>query len=118
MIKSFEVIVAIAIISVALVLLFKDYESYGSEEDKAKIFNILKEMDLEGKLRSYVLSNNSSEIEKELSYKLPQYNFLVKICGLECEKLNITEESFSITYLIAGDFGKFDPRQIIVYVMT
>ncbi len=117
MIRSYEAIIAIAIISTALIIFFKNYESYGSEEEKAKIFNVLKRMDLEGRLRNYVLANNSEEIERELSHELPEHEFLVKICWLECEKPNVTE-SFSITYLIAGDFGNFNPRQIIVYVVA
>ncbi|MEM5790823.1 MAG: hypothetical protein QXP77_02140 [Candidatus Aenigmatarchaeota archaeon] len=117
MIRSYEAIIAITIISISFVLFFKDYENYEIQDDKAKIFNVLKGMDLEGKLRSYTLANNSEEIERELSYRLPEYDFLVEICELECEKPNVTQEFFSITYLVSGYFDNFNPRQIIVYVM-
>lgn len=117
MIKSYEAIVAISIISLALILFFKDHESYREEVDFKKIFSILKWMDLKEELRNYVMTNNSEEIEKRISYQLPGYDIIVQICDLNCSKLSTSEEYYSITYLISGNLTSFNPKQLIVYVM-
>ena len=117
MLRSYEAIVAIVIVSTAFILLFKEYESYpqAHETKLLKIFNAVKTLDRNNELRRYVLENDSEIIEKKLSKLLPEFNLMVKICEDECEKPNLTQEFISVTYLIAGDVDNFNPKQIVVY---
>jgi len=117
MLRSYEAIVAIAIVSTAFILLFKEYESFPQAEEVrlVKIFKSIKSLDANNELRGYVLENNSEIIEKKLSKLLPEFNLMVKICEDECEKPNLTQEFISVTYLIAGDVDNFNPKQIVVY---
>ena len=117
MLRSYEAIVAIAIVSTAFILLFKEYESYPQAEEAklVKIFNSIKSLDANNELRGYVLENDSEIIEKKLSKLLPEFNLMVKICEDECEKPNLTQEFISVTYLIAGDVNNFNPKQMVIY---
>jgi len=117
MIRSYEAIIAISIVSVAFILLFKEYESYyqTNEIKLIKIFNALKSLDENNELRRYALENDSEILEKKLSSLLPEFNLIVRICSSDCKKPNVTGEYVSVTYLIAGEVGSFNPKQIVVY---
>ncbi len=118
MIRSYEAIISISIISLALVMLFKNYESYYEEKvDRARIFKVLEDLDRKNLLRNYALQNDSEKIGNWLLANFPVYDFFVQICGLNCSKPNFTEEFISVTYLISGNFSNFEPKQIIVYVI-
>jgi len=117
MIRSYEAILAITIVSIAFVIFFKEYEIYPEIDEikLRKIFYALKSLDENSELRRYVMENDSETIEKKLERILPGFEIEVKICEKSCEKPNITQEFISVTYLIAGDVNNFNPKQIIVY---
>ncbi len=117
MLRTLEAIVAISLLATVFIFVFKPYESFLSHEEEklTKAFNSLKSLDKTNELRGYVLQNDTKGLEKKLRELLPEFELEVVICSTDCGKTSMPE-SVSITYLVAGDVKKFDPKQVIVYI--
>ena len=80
----------------------------------------LKSLDSEGKLRNYALLNDTNSIKSEL-LKFYKGNFYVTIFSKNQNLTLVPDTSspnfFSISYFISGDYGKFLPREVRVYVI-
>ena len=107
-IYSLEVLIAISIILVAMVFLFR-YAPTKPEIEisilKQQGFDILEYMNNEGTLREYVFNNNETELEAYLAVLLPKnIYFETDICSVSCERTNVpnNETVISIDYYVSG----------------
>jgi len=121
--KVLEVVIAILMVLVVYVLLFSspilspDFESINMQ---LKAFNSLQTLDQNNELRTPALQNDTTTLSNKLSSMLPaNVNFQVAICGLSCSAPVINSTRiFSVGYIISGDLGNFNPKQVIVYMWS
>jgi hypothetical protein len=123
MTKVLEAAIAILMVLVIYVTIFSspittpDFESINIQ---LRAFNALKSLDQNNELRALVLQNDTVDISNKLSPLMPaSINYQVSICGLTCTApvINSTR-SFSVNYIISGDYGNFNPEQVIVYMWS
>jgi len=94
-----------------------DFETINVE---LQAFNALQNLDQNNELRTYVLQNDNTTISNKLADTIPSnINYLVGICGLTCTApvINSTR-SFSISYILSGDVGNFNPKQVLIYMWS
>ena len=121
--KVLEAVISILMVLVVYVLLFSttvlppDLETINLQ---LKAFNSLQTLDQNNELRSLALQNNATAISNKLSSLLPsQINYNVSICSTTCTASVINSTKiFSVNYIISGDYGNFNPKQIIVYMWS
>jgi hypothetical protein len=121
--KVLEVALSIIMILVIYVTVFSsstaipDFESINIQ---LKAINSLQNLDQNNELRSLVLQNDTATISNELAPLLPaNINYLVNICGISCTApiINSTR-TFSVSYIVSGDIGNYNPKQVIVYMWS
>jgi hypothetical protein len=121
--KVLESVIAILMVLVIYVTVFStsivpsDFESVNIQ---LKAFNALQSLDQNNELRVYALQNDATTISNKLVDFLPSnINYLVNICGSNCTApvINSTR-TFSISYMISGYYGNFNPKQVIVYMWS
>lgn len=121
--KTLEVVIAVLMVLIAYVLLYSapiippDFQSINLQ---LQAFNSLQTLDANNELRSAALQNDTSTISNKLASLLPgNANYLVSICTSACVAPVINSTSiFSVSYVISGDVGNFNPRQVIVYMWS
>jgi hypothetical protein len=80
--------------------------------------SVLKSLDDNGELRSYVLANDVTTIKSKLSSILPvNLNYDVVLCDRTCSKPAMSSEKITnVVYLLAGDFGNITSKQVVLYM--
>lgn len=121
--KVLEAAISILMILVIYVNIFSsrivlpDFESINIQ---LKAFNAIQNLDQKNELRTLVLQNDTTTISNKLSTFLPSsINYQVTICGTTCYApvINSTK-TFSVSYIISGDLGNFNPKQLILYMWS
>jgi len=121
--KVLEAVMAILMILVVYVLLFSstvrppDLETINLQ---LKAFNSLQALDQNNELRTLALQNNVTAITNKLSPLLSsQINYRVSVCNISCamQTINSTKVS-SVSYILSGDYGNFNPKQVMVYLWS
>ena len=121
--KVLETVIAILMVLVVYVTVFStsivppDFESINIQ---LKAFAALQNLDQNNELRTYALQNDATTISNKLADILPSnINYQVSICGMTCTApvINSTR-TFSVSYIISGDYGNFNPKQIIIYMWS
>ncbi|MFH8080405.1 MAG: hypothetical protein QXO84_00790 [Candidatus Aenigmatarchaeota archaeon] len=89
-------------------------------KQKYEIFQALEILDQSNNLRPHALRNEANIIKEKLSYFSPTKNYSVVIFNKTTnttEIPNIESRNVAIVdYLIAGDFGLYEPRIIKVFI--
>lgn len=113
-----EVIVAIFLIVIFLLVVFVPEEVKIEADLKETGLKVLRILDQNNELRRYVVENDTNSIKNKLSSLLPyQISYEVFICDYSCPSLNLEEEKItSVSYLLAGDVGKFEPKEVILWL--
>lgn len=107
-IYSLEVLIAISIIFIALVFLFRYAPAKPATElsiIKQEGFHVLEYMNNQGALREYVFIDNETEFEKYLAPLLPaNLYFETEICSLLCDTENVpnNETVIAVDYYVSG----------------
>ena len=119
--RSFEAVVAILIISSTFFILFSAREplpEFDTINWRLVGFNSLKTLDDNNELTSAVLSNNTSEITSKLASMIPpNLNYQVIICADTCPSVSINSEKItSVHYFIVGNITSVQAREIVVYI--
>ena len=121
-VQTIEALVSVAIISIIIFLLY--FRAPTSTETaqigrKIEAYNALKILDQTKNLREYALKANATKIEELLlpflksNYKVVIYNQTSNVTEIpKIDSKNIA----SISYLIAGDLGNYNPIEIRVYL--
>lgn len=121
---TLEAAIAVIILLSFLIFLWKFPITATVDEKynyKLKVLNALKTMDEAGQLRGDVMKGDVSSVESKLYPFIPDFiNYSVVIFN---ETTNITSKPkiqdsdvISVSYLISGDIGEFNPREIVVYL--
>lgn len=119
-----EAIIAIGVIAIFFFSIFfftPIYPEFSEFNYKIQILDSLKAMDDLNLLRPAVYSLNTNLIESFLRKTLPSnLNFKVVIYdkdkALTQEVQTVSPFVFSVSYYIAGNYGRFGPREVRVYV--
>lgn len=119
--QSLEAVLSILMVLTFFAIFFMSKESFPEFETlnwKIKGFNSLKALDDSNRLRQYALTNDSLRINESLQSLLPSnINFDVRICSTTCINPNISAEKVvSVSYFIAGNESKLEPREIVLYM--
>lgn len=121
--KTLEVVIAVLMVLISYVLLYSapiippDFQSINLQ---LQAFNSLQTLDANNELRQAALQNDTSTISNKLAGILSgNVNYLVSICTSACAAPVFNSTSiFSVSYIISGDVGNFNPRQVIVYMWS
>jgi hypothetical protein len=112
-----EAIIATSLIVIFLLSVFIFEEVETETNLKEKVFRSLKILDQTNELRKYALENNTESIKNKLASLLPYVEYEVFICKESCLKLKPgNKKTISVSYLLAGDFGKVEPLEVVVMV--
>ncbi|MCS7106192.1 MAG: hypothetical protein NZ942_02670 [Candidatus Aenigmarchaeota archaeon] len=112
-----EVAVATFLIVLFLILIFVPQDLKTESDVKEICFKALKVLDESNQLREYALRNDTESIRNKLANLLPYYfSYDVFVCSENCKIDGWKEERIRISYLLAGDFGKFKPMEIVLMV--
>lgn len=121
--KVLEAAISILMILVIYVNIFSSHivlPDFESINIQLKAFNAIQNLDQKNELRTLVLQNDMTTISNKLSPFLPSsINYQVNICGTTCYApvINSTK-TFSVSYIISGDLGNFNPKQLILYMWS
>ncbi|MEM7825423.1 MAG: hypothetical protein QW412_01010 [Candidatus Aenigmatarchaeota archaeon] len=110
-----ETIVAIFLILIFLFLAFVPEEPKIKGNLEVIGLKALKTLDQTNELRKYAMENDTENIKNKLSSMLPygiEYEILV--CDYSCPNFNLEEKTTSVSYLLAGDVGKFKPKEVVL----
>lgn len=121
--KVLEVIIAVIAVLIVYLIVFSapvvppDFESINFE---LEAFNSLKLLDQNNELRVAAMQNDTTTIANKLSNLLPSnINIRVSVCGSSCSAPVINSTRiFTVGYIISGDVGNFNPKQVIVYMWS
>ncbi|MBI5872045.1 hypothetical protein HZB88_03080 [archaeon] len=85
---------------------------------RLKGLNALKAVDNRNELRKYILANDTTSLQAELSPYFPStINYTVIVCTTTCPSVSFTTEKvYSVSYFVAGDFGNITSREVMLYV--
>jgi hypothetical protein len=81
---------------------------------KARVLETLELLDRTGSLRYRAVRNDSLAIEAEMKRFLGGLNFMVSLCFQPCDIELPYERVVTTSYLLAGDYGRFMPVEIVV----
>lgn len=107
-IYTLEVLIAISIIMVSIVLVFRyppEKPDFGTSTMKLQAFDSLEYLDNKGDLKNLVFQNNETEIEKRMrDILLQEMLFEMEICDFSCSEANVpvNETVIAINYYVAG----------------
>lgn len=113
---TFEAILASVIVILFLVALGTKYVTIptGPGEVILKGYEILKDLDKQGKLRSYVVNNDTTGLNSEIS--LVGYSHSVQICNSQCfGSMPNASNVWVATYVVAGE-NQYQARKVILYI--
>lgn len=124
-IYTLEVGIAILMILSMVIFLFLNQPTlpeYRRINYKMKVYNGLEALERNGELRRYVNDNNITAINVSLNSFLP--GFISRTVVIFNETTNLTakpslvnlNDSISVSYLLAGDFDDYKPREVRVYM--
>jgi len=110
--RTFESVLAVIILLFFMVALGVRYAIPTEDQDLSRIgYEILRSLDDRGELRSYVVNNQTGELESKIG--IPGYNHVVQICnpggcyGNEAGGSNV----WVSTYIISGE-NTYDPYEV------
>ncbi|MGC8812237.1 MAG: hypothetical protein ACP5O8_01465 [Candidatus Aenigmatarchaeota archaeon] len=110
-----EAIVAIFLIIMFLLVVFSQEEIETKADLKEIGLKALKILDQNDELRKYAMANDTETIKNKLSNLLPyQVSYEVYVCKDYCLIPSSGEEIASVSYLLAGNFGSLEPREVIL----
>ncbi len=122
---TLEVIFGILMILFIIVYLFRNPASVSSSrfgDFKTQIYDSLASLDKTGDLRKRAVDNDVTGIKADLnpyiadfvSYEVVLYNSTANITNYPS---NITSQNntIAVSYFIAGDLGKYNPRDVRVF---
>jgi hypothetical protein len=110
--RTFESVLAVIILVFFMIALGVKYTVPGEEQDLSRTgYEILRSLDGKGELRSYVVNNQTGELESKIS--IPGYDHVVQICNPEGCYGNEAGDSnvWVSTYIISGE-NAYDPYEI------
>ena len=115
-----ESVIAIAMMTMIFLLIFSINQNFQATEDKNKyrILVALEKLDETGELRTYALEKNSSYIENYLKEYLPleiKVAFFNLTSNLTSIPILPEENVITLSYYLAGDYGRFKPLEVRVY---
>lgn len=122
--KTFEVIIALASIMLAFVALYTGDEQLPELETvtwRSQGMNALQSLDYANQLRYDAMNNNTAAIQSRVSpFLAANVNVMVLVCGAgPCAVPNITaERSTSVSYLISGEPNNSTSRDITLYMWS
>ncbi|MEM5854321.1 MAG: hypothetical protein QW228_08200 [Candidatus Aenigmatarchaeota archaeon] len=121
LLKSFEALIAIFLVIGAYFALFGSGEKIPELEVilwKTRGFEALRTLDMENKLSTLALSNDTQSIEKELETLLPiGLEYKVLICEESCPSFSVNSEKVvSVSYFISGNVTHLEPREVLLYL--
>jgi hypothetical protein len=113
-----EAIVAIFLIVMFLLLVFTPEELETKVDLKERTLKALKILDQSNELRKYAMENDTETIKNKLAEFLPyQASYEVFVCKEFCPKPNLENgKVISVSYLLAGNFDKVEPLEVVVLV--
>ncbi len=113
-----EAIIAIFLIVMFLLLIFTSEELETEVNLKEMTLKALKILDQSNELRRYVMENDTESIKNKLAGFLPYHvSYEVFICKEFCPKLDLEDgKVVSVSYLLAGNFEKIEPFEVLVLV--
>ena len=117
---------AISVIIMIIILSLVIRNSETSEEGvftkkKLEVYDALKFSDRIGRLRPNVETLNATSIEGDItSYSGPGFEYYTVIYdeneALTAEPLFVGDDVLSVSYVISGVAGSYDPREVRVYI--
>ena len=113
--------IGLIIIFTTFIFLFRPGQvaDFDSISWRTKAYYAVKSLDDSNDLRKFILANDSVSIKNRLSGLIPELNFEVTICKLDCPKPSLPSQTItSFNYIIAGDLNDLDPRQVVVYMWS
>lgn len=122
--KTFEVVIALAAMMLAFIALYTGDDPIPELETvtwRSQGMNALQSLDYANQLRYDALNNNTAVIEGRLSpFLAANVNKMVIVCGTgACAVPNITaEKSTSVHYLISGEPNNSTSREITLYMWS
>jgi len=121
---SLEMLIAVSIILVALVLIFRE----GPKEQQIEVsllkryaWESLEYLNYNGSLREYAANDDEGSIENSLSNILPQNVFFeLDICKLQCDDTNVPKNETVVTvdYYVSGYRNIFVEKKVKMWVWT
>ena len=119
---SLEMLIAVSIIIVALVLIFRE----GPKEQQIEVsmlkrygWESLEYMNYNGSLREYVANNDGEGLKNTLSDMLPRNVFFeLAICKLQCDDTNVPKNKTVVTvdYYVSGYRNNFVEKKVKMWV--
>lgn len=115
--RTFESVFAVVIMVFFLLALGINYTSPPPGADLSGTgYEILKDLDNRGELRSYVVNNQTDNLESRI--RIEGYNHTVQICDLGGECYGNEPEGLNVwvsTYIISGE-NAYDPHEIRLFM--
>ncbi len=121
--KTFEVVIALAIVMLAFISLYTGDEQIPELETvtwRTQGMNALQSLDYANQLRYDAMNNNTAVIQSRISpFLAANVNSMVLVCSDSCVVPNITaEKSTSVSYFISGEPRNSTNREIILYMWS
>lgn len=116
-----EVLIAISVISVTVIFLFKSFPEKPEMElslIKTQGHDALNYLDKKGDLRQFVIDGNEDEIERLLSSLLDS-KYELEICSLgqTCyDRVPANETIIAVDYYISGYREKYDAKKLRLFL--
>lgn len=119
--KTLEAFIAMFVILTVFFIFFSspiELPEFTLINERLKVLESLKKLDISSNLREYALKNQTKKIEDLLADYIPfGTNYKVQICEAICKKIEIPSERITtVSYYISGSYSKFKPLQIVVYL--
>ena len=121
---SLEMLIAVSIILVALVLIFRE----GPKEQQIEVsllkryaWESLEYLNYNGSLREYAFNDDEGSLENALANILPQnVLFELDICKLQCDDTNVPKNETVVTvdYYVSGYRNTFVEKKVKMWVWT
>lgn len=120
-----EVVISIVIILSAIILIFKTAENLSIlniANYKLRIYELLESLDKKGNLRNLAVSKDIASINMNLDQFIPDnINFYIVIFNTTTNTSSMPnfekqKNVVSIDYLISGDYNKYEPTIITVFL--
>jgi len=110
--RTFESVLAVIVLVFFMLLIGARYTVPGEGKDMSRTgYDILRGMDVRGELRSYVVNNQTGELESDII--IPGHSHAVQICGPDgCYGKEAGGTNVWVSaYIISGE-SEYDPHEV------
>lgn len=115
--RTFESVLAVIILILFLLAIGAKYKFPLPELDLSKTgYEMLKDLDSKGELRSYVVNNQYDVLNSKIN--IENYNHSIQICNMANECYGEEPDARNVwvsTYIISGE-NTYDPREVRLFI--